>query len=359
MKTRFLTIISIIVLFTIISCKKENTDNPTNNSKSITVKVNTIGIENTPTFIKVSGKIEAVNSAILSTRLSGFVDKISVKVGDKVSKGQLLLSINNADLLAKLAQASANVTEANAAYYNAEKDYGRFTNLFANQSASQKELDDITTSYNMAKARLEAAKQMKNEVQTQFGYVNIRSPFDGVISNKFINIGDMAKPGEPLLQVESPDKFQVIAKVPEFEIPKIEKNALVSVNIAAINSNVQGTVVEISSSANNTGGQYLVKAVLEATEAKLMSGMFATVQFPRSENETSKIILIPKTALVAKGSLSGVYTVSQSNTAMLRWLRLGRDYGENVEVLSGLDVDDSYIISAEGRLFNGVKITIQ
>ena len=71
------------------------------------------------------------------------------------------------------------------------------------------------------------------------------------------------------------------------------------------------------------------------------------------------MVLIPKEAIVKNGQLSGVYTVSESNTALLRWLRLGRTYGNNVEVLSGLNADESYIVSAEGKLFNGVKVSIQ
>ena len=92
----------------------------------------------------------------------GYVNKVHVNVGDKVRKGQLLVSINNNDLQAKRAQVNAGITEATAAFNNAQKDYNRFKNLFANNSASQKEMDDMTANFEMAKARLEAANQMKN-----------------------------------------------------------------------------------------------------------------------------------------------------------------------------------------------------
>jgi multidrug efflux pump subunit AcrA (membrane-fusion protein) len=91
----------------------------------------------------------------------------------------------------------------------------------------------------------------------------------------------------------------------------------------------------------------------------ILSGMFATVQFPVERKTTSELVLIPTDAIVTNGQLSGVYTVSESNTALLRWLRLGRTYGNNVAVLSGLNADESYIVSAEGKLFNGAKISIQ
>jgi hypothetical protein len=71
------------------------------------------------------------------------------------------------------------------------------------------------------------------------------------------------------------------------------------------------------------------------------------------------MVIIPVEAIVTNGQLSGVYTVSQTNTALLRWLRLGRAFGDQVEVLSGLAADEAYIVSADGKLFNGAKITIQ
>ena len=115
----------------------------------------------------------------------------------------------------------------------------------------------------------------------------------------------------------------------------------------------------MSTSAKNTGGQFLVKIDLDKTDANILSGMFTTVQFPVERKAKSAMVLIPNEAIVTNGQLSGIYTVSQSNTAMLRWLRLGRTFGDQIEVLSGLNADEAYIVSAEGKLFNGAKISIQ
>jgi hypothetical protein len=180
-----------------------------------------------------------------------------------------------------------------------------------------------------------------------------------VVTNKFIKEGDMATPGRPLLEVEAPGTFQVLAMVPESEILKIKMGAEVVVALKTINQKVKGTVTEMSTSAKNTGGQYLVKVALEKTSAPVLSGMYATVQFPTEEEEASNSVMIPVEALVTKGQLSGVYTVSQSNTALLRWLRLGRTVGDQVEVLSGLSANEQYIVSAKGKLYNGASLSIQ
>ena len=200
---------------------------------------------------------------------------------------------------------------------------------------------------------------MKNEINAQFAYSNITAPFNGVITSKNVENGDMANPGMPLLSMETPKEFEVMAMVPETEISQIKTGTSIDVLVKSIDTTLKGKVTEVSTSAKNTGGQYLVKINLEKTNANILSGMFTTVQFPVDKKVKSEMVLIPTEALVKNGQLSGVYTVSQSNTALLRWLRLGRTYGDKVEVLSGLSASESYIISADGKLFNGAKISIQ
>lgn len=358
MKSLYITLVFSAFL-SLSSCGNSSEEKTLDNSPAVAVTVSSVAAENNTPFLTVSGKIEAANSATLSTRMMGFVDKVHVNVGDKVSKGQLLVSINNADLSAKNAQTSAGITEAQAAFNNAEKDYQRFQNLFADNSASQKELDDQRARYEMAKARLEGARQMKNEVQSQFAYVSLRAPFNGVVTSKSIEAGDMANPGEPLISIEGPGNFEVVASVPESEISKIKSGSEVQVIVKSSDKILPATVTEVSTSARNTGGQFLVKVVLDKTDASILSGMYATVQFPIEKKTDATSVLVPEEALVKRGQLTGIYTVSESNTAILRWLRVGRTFGDNVEILSGLNADENYIISSEGKLFNGAKITIK
>ena len=357
--TKIYTTILFIAAISLSSCGSKIQKPEFDTGPEIPVKVSAVGTNNNSPFLSTSGRIEAVNSADLSTRMMGFVDKVHVSVGDKVSKGQLLVSINNTDLSAKSAQVNAGIMEATAAYTNAEKDYQRFKNLFADNSASQKELDDMTARFEMAKARLEGARQMKNEVGAQYSYTNIRAPFSGTITSKLIDEGAMASPGQPLLSIEAPENFEVITPVPEGEISQIKPGAEVDVLVKSLRATLKGKVTEISTSAKNTGGQYLVKIALDKTTEPILSGMYTTVQFPVEKKTTSTAVLIPESALVTHGQLTGVYTVSESNTALLRWLRLGRTFGDNVEVLSGLTTDERFIVSAESKLYNGAKITIQ
>src|SRR5690606_40022116 len=117
---------------------------------------------------------------------------------------------------------------------NVQIVYGRITALFAQNSASQKELDDMTANYEMAKARLESAKAMKAEVNAQFAYSNITAPFSGVVTNRFVESGAMANPGMPLMAIEAPGNFEVRSTVPERAISQIKTGEKVDVLINAI-----------------------------------------------------------------------------------------------------------------------------
>ncbi len=349
------------VLF--ISCGK-NKKEVLNNEPAIAVKVSGIIGDTNNSTITASGKIEAENSANVSTRMMGYVTKVHVKVGQKVSAGQLLVSVNSADLQAKKAQVEASILQATAGYTNAKKDYDRFVALFAQQSASQKELDDMTSRYEMAKAGLEGAKQMRNEVMAQFSYSNITAPFSGEVTNTFVKEGDMANPGMPLVSIEGASHLQVTAMVSESDITSIQNGMNVKVLVKSTNQQLAGKVVEVSGSAKNTGGQYLVKVNLNNTGRKVLSGMFVNVQFPAANKPQIKKsqmgkVVVPQSALVQQGQLTGIYTIGNKNIAILRWLRIGKTLGNQVEVLSGLSANEQYIVSAGGKLYNGAKISIQ
>jgi RND family efflux transporter MFP subunit len=361
MKKNLFKSILIASLFVILlsSCGGDKKETITKEA-AIAVKVSGVSENTEGGFITASGKIEAENSANLSTRMMGYVTKIHVKVGQKVGAGQLLVSINNTDLLAKKAQVDASILQATAGYNNAKKDYDRFVNLFKQQSASQKELDDMTARYEMAKAGLEGAKQMRNEVISQFSYSNITAPFSGTVTNTFVKEGDMANPGMPLVSIEGATRLQVTAMVSENNIASIKKGMAVKVLVKSSNKTLKGKVSEVSGSATNTGGQYLVKINLDKTDSSVLSGMFVNVQFPVSNTiQTTKteMVLVPETALVKQGQLTGIYTIGTGNVAILRWLRTGKTFGNQVEVLSGLSANEQYIVSAEGRLYNGALVS--
>lgn len=335
----------------------QNTDAPI----SVTVSRTTAGTEGSSAT--ASGKLVAKNSVNVSTRMMGYITAMNAEVGQNVNAGQLLVSINATDIQAKGGQANAQIAQAQASYNIAKKDYERFQNLYKSQSASQKELDDMRARYEMAQAGLQAAQQMKNEVNAQYRYTNVTAPISGTVTAKFAEQGDMASPGMPLLTIESPSSLQAQVLVSEQNIAMISNGMPVEVILKSLNKTVSGTVSEISKSSAQTGGQYMVKINIHNASG-LLPGMFVNVQFPfkssgKINQSFQESMMIPKTALVENGQLTGVYVVSSQNTAVLRWLKTGKSLGDQVEILSGLDPKESYIISSTGKLYNGAKVQIK
>lgn len=345
------------------SCSSDNEQSVQSNDAPVSVTVSKSSVSSNDDFVSASGKLVAKNSVNVSTRMMGYITSLKAEVGQNVNAGQLLVTINAADIQAKGGQANAQISQAQANYNSAKKDYERFQNLYKSQSASQKELDDMRTRYEMAKAGLDAASQMKNEVNAQYRYTSITAPISGTITAKYAEQGDLANPGMPILTIESPSALQAQVLVSERDITLIRQGMPVDVALKSLDKTVSGTVSEISKSAANTGGQYMVKVNIHNV-SNLLPGMFVNVQFPiknsgKTGEDFQKSVLVPKSALVENGQLTGIYVVSSQNTAVLRWLKTGKTFGSEVEVLSGLNPQESYIISSAGKLYNGAKVKLK
>jgi RND family efflux transporter MFP subunit len=263
--------------------------------------------------------------------------------------------------VAKRGQTDAMIAEAQAGLSTAQKDMDRFTVLYKQQSATAKELDNVTLQYSSAKSRLEGAKQMRNEVNASLGYTSLTAPFSGIVTQKLADAGSMANPGMPILTIEQSGSYQVSASVPENIINQIHQGAEAVISIKSLDKTIKGTVVQINPSSQFTGGQYIIKInIADADKKRLYAGMYATVAIPVKEAVAVKAatnsVLVPVSAIERKDQLTGLYTVGSNNTALLRWVRLGKTYGDKVEVLSGLEKNESFILSADGKLYNGAVV---
>lgn len=355
-----LSILAAAGILSLHACSSGNHPSPASGVKPITVKT-ALPSSFDKDGITASGQLQSSLSADISTRMMGYITAIHVKAGDKVTKGQLLASISNEDILAKRAQTEATIAEADAAYQNAAKDFQRYNTLYKEQSASAKELDNISLQHASAKARLKTARQMKKEADAMLAYTNLRAPFSGVVTRKLADAGNMASPGLPILTIEQQGGFEVAAAIPETEIGKIRTGQQAQLNIKSGDKSFTGTIREINQSSASTGGQYLIKISVPDRETKGMySGMYVHVFIPLAADSPAAIsdrsILVPLKSIVRKDQMNGIYTVSNNKQAVLRWVRLGKQYNGEAEILSGLGKNEKFILEAEGRLYNGAPV---
>ncbi len=356
------TVKSIVILglvFLVGACSESGKTQAVTSEPPIPVTLAVATIRSTQD-ISASGHIEAGQAATISTRIMGYITRINVNVGDVVEKGQLLVMISNDDMLAKKAQAEAGLGQAQVAFSNAEKDFHRFAELHKKQSASDKELESSTLQYASAKAQVESARQMLSEITAMLTYTRLTAPFSGVVTQKMMDTGNMASPGMPILAIEQTQGLQVSATVSEGDINKVKKGTPVSIDVKSIGTSLRGVITEISQSSNLSGGQYQIKIDLADFSGKgLYAGMYVNVLIPVSNTSImgdAGSPLVPVASIIHRDQLTGLYTVSDTHTALLRWVRLGKVYGVTVEVLSGLGKNEKFILHAEGKLYNGALV---
>lgn len=362
LQKKILLIMTTFFLLSLIACEEQETSLVKDNRPTVKVKITKVQNRVPISHLSLSGKIQAKDFVTVSARTMGYITKINAKVGDKVKAGQALVELSNEDLQNKMAQVDAQVLELETGLRNVEKDYARIQSLFDQQSATQKELDDIMTQRDMMKAQLKQAKEGKNEINTNLSYSIVKAPISGVITEKWVHDGELASPGKPLFNMESGKKFQVEVMIPESKIAQVKKGDQVTIILKSSGKEIRGRISEFSPSAKNTGGQFLTKINLNKKDlngVKLFSGMYVTVLFQETAVSDQQQIRVAQKAIIQRGQLTGLYTLGHDNTALLRWVRLGKKYGHEVEILSGLSLGESYIIESEGRLRDGIKIEIQ
>jgi RND family efflux transporter MFP subunit len=343
----------------ICSCSRDKKGEEQKKERAVAVQV-AAPVQQVGEKITLSGQVEPRETTFISPRMMGFISRILVKPGDRVYKGQLLVTISNEDIAAKRAQAEAMVSEAEAALNDAAKDYERFKKLHQQQSASQKELENAMLRYQSLTAKTEAVRQLENEADAMLSYSSLVAPYKGVITQKYVDQGGMANPGMPILAMECSDSYHVRAFVSENEIDKVETGMKARVTIKSTGKTFTGKVSEISPSSQFTGGQFQIKVSVPDDETGgLYSGMYANVNVCMHYDSGIQSLYVPLSAIIRRDQLSGIYTVREDQTAQLRWLKVGRVSGNQVEILSGLNPKEKFITQSESKLYSGVLVSVK
>jgi RND family efflux transporter MFP subunit len=306
---------------------------------------------------QTSGVVTSDNIVEISSKLMGYIEYLSLDVGDNVKQGALIARIKNQEAHKKADQISSSIEQTRISLLAFEKDYNRIKRLYDQQSATQKELDDISTAVESTKLQIKQLESSKSEVEVMKAYSEIISPISGIVTAKHKTKGEMAFPGHPLLKIQDDKNKAISLTIPESFIKAVSKGSKVQYKLETEALWKDGTLTEISHAANS--GQYSAKIKLPKNNA-YFSGMFTDLILDLSDNNsarhTTKILSIEKKALVKRGQLTGIFIPTDQNTALLRWVIPGKDLGDRIEILSGLSKNEKYITQSDSRLINGIPI---
>ncbi|MGA2170566.1 MAG: efflux RND transporter periplasmic adaptor subunit [Terracidiphilus sp.] len=314
-----------------------------------------------PVNLRSTGTVHARETAVVSAQVMGRIQQVLVREGDSVRAGQTLVVLDDAALRASVEQAQAGVKAAQNALAASTLD--RYKQLESEKSVSPQEMDEVSRRAEAAAANLEAvraqtdaARAQESGARTMMSYTRLVAPFAGVVTARMADPGTMAAPGVPLLQEDQAGALQLGATVDESAIGAIHKGMKVQVTIDGGSSmNLAGTVAEIVPAADPSSHSFLVKIDLPSS-SQTRAGMYGTAEFA---NGARQAILIPRSAVVSRGSLNCVYVLDGQGIAQLRYITLGAAQGNFVEVLSGVSADEKLVDVPSDRDLAGKRIEVQ
>lgn len=310
-----------------------------------------VATQNVPGQDLFIGTIESSDRGILAARIDGRVGRLAVKVGDPVKAGQLLLSIEQNTVNDRLAEAQGSREAASARLDLAEKTYQRYQQLARAEAVTPLEMDRVAAEREQARQNLQAASAGVAQARTGAAYNRVIAPYAGTIAKQLVESGSTVMPGTPLLVIERSGIPQARIAVPESLVGQIARGEELQLEIPALQRTVSGSVTEIQPASDPATRSFTVKLSLP-TGGGLTPGLFLRA---RRQAATGSALLIPLSALVQRGQLTGVFVV-EANILHFRLVKLGPRLGDRVEILSGLNAGETIVSAEVQRARSGARV---
>lgn len=276
------------------------------------------------------GRIEAVNQATVSAQTSGRIAELPFDVNDFVDAGKVIMRFTDTEQRAAVSRAQASLEEGQARYEEASQEFERVSNMFKNGTVSQARFDQAKANRDAAQARLNATRSGVATAREQLEYTVVRAPYAGIVAKRHVELGELVSPGQPLITGLSLQSLRVNVDVPQSMFHAIRTIGKAFVYIDG--ERISGTELTFFPVADVAANTFRVRVEIPDGSATLYPGMIVKVGFVVGE---ARRLLVPAGAVVRRSELSAVY-VARDDQVTLRQVRLGRRYGESVEVLAGL-----------------------
>lgn len=304
------------------------------------VTVTTVHVADLATYTDVTGTVRPLQRAVLAAKLMGAIEELPVTLGQPVQAGDVLVKIAAGEI-------SARVTQAQSQLNSVRRDLDRERDLLAKGASTADMVRGLEDRFSMTQA-------MVREAETMLSYATLRAPFDGVISRKLVEAGDLASPGLPLLEIEGTTNFQVEAAVPDSLALGLAPGAPLDVEIPVTGTRFTGALAALSSAADADAHTVLAKITVPAGTV-VRSGQFARVSIAGHPVRT---LLVPEAAVSTLGQLERVFVAGADGRAVLRLVKSGATRGTSIEILAGLDDGERVVVAPPAGLREGQALEI-
>jgi RND family efflux transporter MFP subunit len=362
-----------MVLLLLHGCSDDKNSKTVQITRSLKAQVMEVERSALPEIRSFSGRVRAKVSVALAAKMPGNVKRVEVEIGDPVKKGDLLILVDDTDVRARIEalkssrQAVQKKLDAiSAKYQYAKINYERFKRLFAQEAATKDELDRTRTEFQALKGQVEAVRAelamidaQLSEARNQLDYMAIRSPIDGWVSARSVDVGTYVNPGIPIVSVDSSsDGFWFEADVDESIGLQLRPGLKVGVSVPAAAIDVMVPVAHVRPSSSRATHTITLLADLDKYPVK--SGLFGRVSIPVG---TALEIVLPAKAVIDRGGIKGVYVLDENRIAKWRIIKIGKRWRKDGDLLvpiasEGQGVDGEVVVSVVSGLAPGEKVVI-
>ena len=302
-----------------------------------------------PDYVQLDGRLEAINQGTISAQTSGVVEVVNVDVNDSVQAGQVLVVINNTQQQAHLSQAQANLAQAEALNEDAQILLKRNRSLFAKRTLSQGELDSSIARAKSGQASVLAAKASVKQAKEQLSYTKVLAPYNGIVSQRFVQLGELVNPGQPLMAGFAIEPMRITTDIPQKLIQKLNISEDHPIQVLTQDDIINTQQYTLFPYADNLYSSVRARIDLPKSEKIYMPGSWVEVLLPIGSREG---IFLPKSAIIQQGEVSSLYVKNPTTgTFKLRYIRIGQNLNTagsetQVEIISGLTANEEVALDA-------------
>ncbi len=320
---------------------------PGNTSKNLSplppgAKTLTIGKELSDNIMSWPGTLRSRSVAKIAPKFNARILEVTVNVGDAVKQGDIIARLDEQALQAAYQQATAVLTAAQAQASQAIADEKRIKNLYRKDAATRQNYDAVVARAKSARAAVNRARSAIKQISVNLGENILKAPFDGIISERLKEPGDMGLPNDPIVILQKSNDLRLEAAIPTHCAKRITLDMKVNIRIDALKRTIHGKIDEIVPEIDSLTRTQLVKAALPSSNG-LVPGLFGWLE--QSCEDHQNVLLIPVSAVLHYGQLEAVKIVD-GNQVYNRHIRTGKQKGNKVEVLSGLRDGETILINS-------------
>ena len=390
-------LVVVLAVTALAACGCSKTDTAQARGREVSakpVKVEPVLQETVKRTVELVGTLAAVDQVTISSEADGKVSRILADLGDRVTAGQTLIQVDHekqqysleqqkATLARALAQYGAadpqhlpdvektpDVQKANADLIQAKQSFDRTSELYKRSLVPKQLLDDAATALQSKQASydlsLQTAKNLRASIQgseasmkladRQLRDTDIRSPFDGYVEKRLVNLGELVKTQMPVMAVVRVDPLKVIAEIPEKMAPWIKDGQAVELHVDAYpDQTFIGKVSRISPAVNTATRAFPFEALVPNKDARLKPGTFARVHIESSKIDN--VLTLPYATMQYRYGVNRVFVVEGDKLAV-RELKVGDRLGERIEILSGVKAGEQVAATDVDNLTDGAKVSI-